>query len=103
MHAGLCISLFRITLGFSFREKPHKQLEGPLKTPMITQNTYMIWEDNSLPIIALQSTRGNPEVTFTHVQTWMFAHIQYLEFFWWIVWAMMLGTMIWRIVVKKKF
>ena len=103
MRAGLRISLFHITLGFSFQEKPHKQWGGLSKILMIIQNTYMIWEDNSLPIIALQSTRGNPEVTFTHAQTWMFAHIHYLEFFWWIVWAMMLGTMIWRIVVKKKF
>jgi len=63
----------------------------------------MIWQDNSLPIIALRSTIGNPEVVFTHLQMWMFAHIQYFEYFWWAVWGTTLCVMIWRIVVKKKF
>ncbi len=63
----------------------------------------MIWEDNSLPVIALQSTRGNPEVTFTHLQTWMFVHMQYLEFFWWTVWIATLVLLIWKAVIKKEF
>jgi len=59
--------------------------------------------DNSLPIIELQSTKGNPEVLFTPLQTWMFAHIQYFEYFWWTVWIATLCVLFWRTVVKKEF
>lgn len=62
----------------------------------------MIWQDNSLPIIVLQSTRGNPEVTFTHLQMWMLAHIQHFEFFWWTVWVITLCVLVWKVIRKKK-
>ena len=65
----------------------------------------MIWEDNSLPIIALRSTKGNPEVVFTHLQTWMFAHIQSFELFWWTIWGVTLIVVLcvlWRAAVKKQ-
>ncbi len=61
----------------------------------------MIWENNSLPIITLQSTQGNPEVTFTHLQMWMFAHIQYLEYFWWGVWVITLCVILWNVAIKN--
>ena len=63
----------------------------------------MIWQNNSLPIIALQSTKGNLEVVFTSLQMWMFAHIQYFEYFWWAVWIATLCILFWKAVVKKEF
>lgn len=63
----------------------------------------MIWQDNSLPIIALKSTAGNPEVIFTQVQTWMFAHILYFEYFWWTIWITTLCVLFWKAIVKKQF
>ena len=64
----------------------------------------IVWEDNSLPIIALRTTRGNPEVVFTNIQTWMFHHIQYFEFFWWAVWIVTLIIVLcvlWQTAVRK--
>ena len=63
----------------------------------------MIWQDDSLSVITLQSTRGNPEVVYTPIQTWMFAHMQYLELFWWTIWFVTLLTLFWRAVIKKEF
>ena len=62
----------------------------------------MIWQDDTLPIIALHSTKGNPEVVFTTLQMWMFAHIQYFEYFWWGIWIATLCVVIWKTGVKRQ-
>lgn len=63
----------------------------------------MKWFDASLPILELRSTQGNPEVTFTPLQLWMFDHIGLLQGIWWAVWLVCLAVLVRKTFIEKKF